>query len=110
MLRGLSCGGRKGDNPVAGGLRGRARAAARRAPEVLRRSCQSGDCAFLRARSTSADMPIATAPATERSRALDGARRALRALEDVEKVLTRLLAGIAKERARLLLLVRGSNG
>ncbi len=36
-------GGRDGGQPVTGGARGSARAAARRVPQVQRRSCQLGD-------------------------------------------------------------------
>ncbi len=43
-------GGRDGGQPVTGGARGSARAAARRVPQVQRRSCQLGDARVPRAR------------------------------------------------------------
>jgi len=90
--RASTLGGRDGDQPVTGSARGHAWAAARRAPEVLRKSRQSGRGKY----------PAGATPAERAARNLachgvspcaghapDGARRAPRAFKkSLEKVVT----------------------
>ena len=91
--RGSAPGGRNGGQPVTGRVRSRARAAARRAPQVLRRSCQSGRGEYPEALAPAPPSePSVTSPARARlPRAGSRARRrgALRApLKYVKKVVT----------------------
>jgi len=83
-------GGRDGGRPVTGGARGSARAAARRAPQVLRRSCQSGRGEFpAGACARPAELAAVALPASVRNLPRDyappGARRAPRAFKDVRE-------------------------
>ncbi len=91
--------GRDGGQPVTGAVGGIARAASRRVPQVQRRSCQPGCGEYpagpSRPRPPSApacDLAPPRARYLARDHTPDGARRALRALEGVEKVLTGPLA------------------
>ena len=87
-------GGRDGGQPVTGGTGGNARAAARRAPQVQRRSCQPSCVRVPRAlRARPVERDHVTSPARARCLTRDhapfGARRAPRALDGfVKKVLT----------------------
>ena len=84
-------GGRDGGQPVTGGTRGCAWAAARRVPQVQTRSCQSGcgesPAGAWRPHPLSASIPLGP-PGRATSREINapfGARRAPRALESVRE-------------------------
>jgi hypothetical protein len=89
--RAAAVGGRDGCQRVTGGSRGNARAAARRVPQVQRRSCQPdrGQRPASASRPPRRARPPVTSPARARylawDHAPDGARRAPRAVEDVRE-------------------------
>jgi hypothetical protein len=95
-LRAARSVGRDGSQPVTGGARGNARVAARRAPQVQRRSCQPSAATIPGRRIVPAPPSAPNSHLARqgahlpRDHAPDGARRAPRAFKDVKKIVTAL--------------------